>query len=342
MDHNRYSRQILFKQIGETGQTKLASSHVLMVGAGALGTSIAEMLTRSGVGKLTIIDRDYVEWSNLQRQQLYTEADAAAGAPKAIAASHRLQEINREVEIVPIVTDFFDYVKSSSITTVDLIMDATDNFETRFLINDISQKQQIPWIYGGATGSTGLTYTIIPKVTPCLSCMAETLPNQAETCDNVGIISPTIQWVTAHQVNEAMKLLTGNEDKIRKTLLYTDLWKNHTSSLQMEGLKKADCSSCGSQPTYPFLNTQKQTDLAILCGRDTIQIRPSQSQQLNRSLIEKNLASMTTHIKANEHIIHAKLSESKRIVVFSDGRILLHGTKDVAEAEKLYEQLVHI
>ncbi|OEH92956.1 ThiF family adenylyltransferase [Bacillus solimangrovi] len=339
--NDRYSRQTRFSDIGEAGQVKLTNSHVLIVGAGALGTSIAEMLTRAGVGKLTIIDRDYVEWSNLQRQQLYTEADAKAGTPKALAASKRLNEINHEVVIEPIVADFFDYSTSHSLDKIDLIMDATDNFETRFLINDLAQKHDIPWIYGGATGSTGITYTIIPNVTPCLTCMSDTIPTNNETCDTVGVISPIIQWVTAHQVNEAMKLLTGNKDKLRNTLLYTDLWKNHSSSIKMESLRKVDCPSCGEHASFPYLNHQQKTKLAVLCGRDTIQIRPAHNKKFDRARIERNLSTMTNKVAINEFIIHAHLSENKRVVIFSDGRVLLHGTKDVAEAESLYEQLIY-
>src|SRR5690625_2256382 len=192
---DRYSRQSLFAPIGESGQQKLATKHVLIIGLGALGTGTSEALTRAGIGKLTIVDRDYVEWSNLQRQQLYTEADAHERIPKAIAAKRKLQEINQEVEIVAYIIDIVPENMKRLVADVDLIIDATDNFEIRMIINDISQKHRIPWIYGSCVGSYGISYTIIPGETPCLHCLMESVPIGGLTCDTAGILSPTVNMV---------------------------------------------------------------------------------------------------------------------------------------------------
>ena len=204
---DRYSRQILFSPIGIEGQDKIRSKHVLIIGAGALGSGNAEMLTRAGVGKLTIVDRDYVEESNLQRQQLYTERDVEQKLPKAAAAEKRLREINSDVHIEAVIGDANPEKLAELAQGKDLIIDSTDNFETRLAINDISQKLNIPWIYGACVGSYGMSFTIIPGKTPCLNCLLKTIPIQGMTCDTVGIISPAVGMVVAHQTAEALKVL---------------------------------------------------------------------------------------------------------------------------------------
>lgn len=337
---NRYSRQILFNSIGEEGQQKLKKSRVLLVGAGALGASSAEMLVRAGIGHLSIVDRDYVELSNLQRQQLYTESDVETGAPKAQAAARRLSEINRNVEIEPFVSDFFDYASRHSISNYDLIMDATDNFETRLYINDLAQKYQLPWIYGGVIGSTGMTYTIIPGKTPCLSCILKKIPSESETCDMVGVIAPVIQWVTAHQVTEAMKLLTGKSQDLRGTLLSLDIWFNLHTDIDIRTFKRIDCPSCGTNPTFPYLQQSLNTRTTMLCGRDTIQIRPVKGETLNRMEVERRLAESSEKIVVNDFLIHALLDKERRIVVFRDGRVLLHGITNVDEAQAMYNKYI--
>lgn len=338
--NDRYSRQVLFKPIGEDGQRKLKESRVLIVGAGALGTASAEMLVRAGVSHVTIVDRDYVEWSNLQRQQLYTEADAESGTPKAQAAALQLSKINRDVTVEAHVLDFFDFAPKHPVDHFQLIMDATDNFETRLYINDLAQKNRIPWIYGGATGSTGITYTIVPGVTPCLSCMLETLPAENDTCDTVGIIAPVIQWVTAHQVTEAMKLLTGNTQDLRGTLLFTDIWTNQQTSIKANTMKKSDCPSCGANPTYPYLQENRSVKTTMLCGRDTVQIRPAEERPLNKLEIEKKLTKVSQKMMVNDFLIHAHLDKTRKVVIFQDGRVLLHGMTSVAEAQAVYDRYI--
>lgn len=226
---DRYSRQERYAPIGKEGQHRLNNSRVLIVGAGALGTGIAETLVRSGIGHITIADRDYVEWSNLQRQQLYIEQDAIQRMPKAMAAKKRLSDINSTVEVVGKVMDVRVDELEELVQNADLIMDATDNFDTRLLINDMSQKYRIPWIYGGCVGSYGITYTFLPGETPCLNCLLGEVPLGGDTCDTSGIIPQAVQMVTANQTAEAMKLLSGNAGALRRKLLSFDVWRDRKS-----------------------------------------------------------------------------------------------------------------
>lgn len=270
---DRYSRQQLFKPIGSKGQEKIRNKHVLIVGAGALGSASAESFVRAGVGKLTIIDRDYVEWSNLQRQQLYSEQNAREKMPKAIAAKNRLEQINSEVQIRAFVMDATSENMEGLLKNVDVIIDATDNFDIRFVINDLSQKHNIPWVYGSCVGSYGMSYTIIPQETPCLHCMLKNIPVTGVTSDTAGIISPTVQIVAAYQVAEALKILVEDFSAIRKTFFMFDIWSNQNHFIKLGKIKTDACLSCGSNRTYPYLSYENQTKAAVLCGRNTVQIR---------------------------------------------------------------------
>ncbi len=337
--HRRYSRQERFAPLGTSGQEELGRSSVLIIGAGALGSSSAETLVRAGVGRVIIVDRDYVEWSNLQRQQLFTEEDAAGRMPKAIAAQKRLQQINSTVQIEAHIADVTAEELEQFIEGVDLIMDATDNFETRLLINDMAQKHRIPWIYGGCVGSYGITFTIIPGVTPCLQCLMETAPLGGDTCDTSGIIPPAVQMVVAHQTTEAIKLLSGHGEQLRGTLLSFDLWRNEQVSIKMSSARRSSCSSCGEQPTYPHLSRDGQSKSEVLCGRDTVQIRPAQRQQLDLQHTARRLGALGEHeITVNPFLLSMTLEQDKRLVLFQDGRVMVHGTKDITEARTLYHR----
>ncbi|MFC0329652.1 thiazole biosynthesis adenylyltransferase ThiF [Paenibacillus sepulcri] len=334
--NGRYSRQELFPPIGTAGQEKLGSKHVLLIGAGALGTGNAEALVRAGVGKLTVVDRDYVEWSNLQRQQLFSEDDAKRRMPKAIAAKERLQSLNSEVEIEALIMDVTTRDIELLVRGVDVIIDATDNFDTRLLINDISQKHRIPWIYGACVGSYGITYTILPGETPCLNCLLETVPLGGATCDTAGIISPAVQMVVAYQTAEALKLLTGGREALRGKLTSFDLWNNQHSSIAVEKLKKEHCLSCGSRPTYPFLSASNHTRTAVLCGRDTVQIRPPAPVKRDLEAEAAKLAQQG-RVEFNGYLVTLHIAPH-RLVLFQDGRALVHGTSDEAEAKSLYHR----
>lgn len=292
------------------------------------------MLTRAGVGKITILDRDYVEFSNLQRQQLYVEADAAAGTPKAVAAEKRLREINSLVEVEGKVEDVTP-ATFERYQHADLFIDALDNFETRMMINDASQKYHIPWIYGACVSSYGLSYTVLPGKTPCLHCILGAVPGGGDTCDTVGVISPAVQLVASYQTAEAMKLLTGQEDALRKELIQFDIWTNETRKIGVSRLKKEDCPSCGPSPEYPYLSNDMQTQTALLCGRNTVQIRPPQGIRLDQ--LKKTLAPYAP--KSNEHVMQVKL-EGCRVVIFHDGRALVHDTNEKSKALAIYQRYI--
>lgn len=335
----RYSRQVLFSGIGREGQARIGRKHVLIIGAGALGSGSAEVLTRAGVGKITIVDRDYVEASNLQRQQLYTEEDVAEKLPKAAAAEKRLRAINSAVEIRAIIGDANPEMLEELVVDVDLMMDATDNFETRMLMNDVAQKYQIPWIYGACVGSFGMSFSIIPGKTPCLNCLLRTIPLQGMTCDTGGIISPAVQMVIAHQTAEALKMLVEDWEAVRTTFVSFDLWRNQYTSLKMSKAKFAGCLSCGEEPTYPYLDQENRTKTSVLCGRDTVQIRPSSYGDVSLETLAGQLSSLGYQVKGNPYLISVEMG-AERMVIFQDGRALIHGTKDLTHAKSIYQRIL--
>ncbi|MFE4239398.1 thiazole biosynthesis adenylyltransferase ThiF [Peribacillus butanolivorans] len=337
--NERYSRQTLFSPIGEGGQLKIQQKHVLLLGAGALGSANAEALTRAGVGKLTIVDRDYVETSNLQRQQLYTEQDVEEKLPKAEAAKRHLHAINHEVEVKAVIMDATAQTLEPLLGHVDLIMDATDNFETRMIINDLSQKLQIPWIYGACVGSVGMTMTILPGQTPCLHCLLKTIPIQGMTCDTGGIISPAVTMVVAHQIAEALKILVEDWESVRPSLVTFDLWRNQYQTVRLTKVKKKDCLSCGDQRTYPFLTMENATKTAVLCGRDTVQVRPPKPLKLQLEKLAKDLNGSGYLVKVNPFLLSCE-KNGERMVVFQDGRALVHGTKDMVHAKAMYQSIL--
>ncbi|MDM5192162.1 thiazole biosynthesis adenylyltransferase ThiF [Bacillus hominis] len=335
--NNRYSRQELFSPIGEEGQQKIREKHVLIIGAGALGSANAEMFVRAGVGTVTIVDRDYVDWSNLQRQQLYAESDVESNLPKAVAAKKRLEEINSEVRVEALVQDVTAEELEELVINVDVMIDATDNFETRFIVNDIAQKYSIPWIYGACVGSYGLSYTILPSKTPCLSCLLQSIPLGGATCDTAGIISPAVSLVVSHQVTEALKLLVEDYESLRDGLVSFDVWKNEYSCMNVQKLRKHNCPSCGEQALYPYLNKENTSKTAVLCGRNTVQIRPPHKEEMNFEQYKELLNGRVNDLNVNPYLLSFSVEE-KRLVAFKDGRVLVHGTKDISEAKTIYHR----
>lgn len=335
---NRYSRQQLFNSIGQAGQQSIQQKHVLIIGAGALGSASAEALVRAGVGKLTLIDRDYVEWSNLQRQQLYTEQDAQEKLPKVIAAKSRLKRINTEVDIHVAIMDACTESLLPLLEGVDVMVDATDNFDVRFVMNDLAQKHRIPWVYGSCVGSYGATYTIVPGTTPCLHCLLKVMPHTGMTCDTVGIISPTVQIVAAYQVAEVLKLLVGDEKALRKSYLTFDVWQNQHYEINVEKIRQEDCPSCGSKPIYPYLSYENQTKLEILCGRDAVQIRPPKPIYYQLEQLANQLRPYG-EIQKNPYLLSCQ-GEDYRIVIFQDGRVVIHGIQDIQKAKSIYYRLL--
>ncbi|WP_438433337.1 ThiF family adenylyltransferase [Gorillibacterium sp. sgz500922] len=339
MDNDRYSRQIRFHPIGAEGQSALARKHVLIMGAGALGSSAAEILTRAGIGTLTVIDRDYVEPSNLQRQSLYRNADAEAHMPKAIAARQRLIEINPDVDIRAYVADPSARELEELAAEADLLLDGTDNFETRFLLNDLSHKRGIPWIYGACAGGAGAVFTIRPGITPCLSCLLQSGLVNGESCDIGGILAPAVQTVAAHQAVEALKLLTGNHSALRTAFLSFDLWRNQHIEVDISGMRHAACPTCGERPTYPHLSSGRRMKAAVLCGRDTVQLRLPHGLPLTLDQLEDTLTRLEGTVERNPYLL-AYSFQGKRLVFFPDGRVLVHGTSRITEAKRLYHALL--
>ena len=337
--NDRYSRQVLFSGIGQAGQEKLRQKHVLIVGAGALGSGNAEVLTRAGVGRITIIDRDYVESSNLQRQQLYTEEDVAEKLPKAAAAERRLQAINSDVEVRAMIGDATPAVLEDLVEGIDVIIDATDNFETRMVMNDIAQKHRVPWIYGACVGSFGMSFTIIPGKTPCLNCLLKSIPLQGMTCDTSGIIAPAVQMVVAHQTAETFKMLVEDWQAVRTSFVSFDLWRNQYTSMKMSKAKDPGCLSCGEERSFPFLAQENQTKTTVLCGRDTVQIRPSNQGELSLEKLAGQLTSLGHSVKGNPYLLSVEMG-TERMVIFKDGRALIHGTKDLTHAKGIYQRIL--
>src|SRR5207253_2354460 len=274
---DRYSRQILFSGIGTEGQSRLAQSRILIIGCGALGTAQAESLARAGVGTLRIVDRDFVEFSNLQRQTMFTENDAANRLPKSVAAASHLRDVNSEINVEPEIVDVNHSNVERLIDGCDVVIDGTDNFATRFLINDACVKNKVDWIYGAAVGSYGVTMTIRPGVTPCLRCMFPEPPPAASapTCDTAGVIMPIINVVSAVQVSEALKLLTGNAESLHNSLMQFDVWRNEGRRIS-PGEPAPDCLTCGLRQ-FESLEADQPESAAILCGRQAVHISPSRA-----------------------------------------------------------------
>lgn len=333
----RYSRQILFTPIGEKGQQLLKEKHVLIVGVGTLGTLSSESLVRAGVGKVTIVDRDYVEWSNLQRQHLFTEQDARERLPKVIAAAEKLRAINSEVEIIPHILDVTPVELAWLVDGVDLILDATDNFDIRMILNDTAMKRDIPWIYGSCVGSYGVTYTMKRDKTPCFHCILEKVPVGGPTCDTAGIIQPAASQVVVHQTAEALKILTENTAALRGTFFSFDLWQNQSIAMKVDKMKKADCPSCSKAANYPFLAHDAQTKSTVLCGREAVQIRPATVEERDLRREAKNLKETGGKVEVNPFLLSFTIGD-ERMVLFRDGRALIHGTNNMEYAKTLYHR----
>jgi molybdopterin/thiamine biosynthesis adenylyltransferase len=336
--NERYSRQILFREIGRDGQEKLLASRVLILGCGALGASHAEMLSRAGVGTLRIVDRDFVEFTNLQRQTLFKEEDAAARIPKAAAAKKRIAEINSEVIVEEIVADVNNSNVEDLIKDVDLVIDGTDNFLIRYLINDACVKNKRTWIYGAAVSSYGTTMTVIPGETPCLRCIFEEMPDagSSPTCDTAGVIMPIIASISAVQVTEAIKLLVADHDSLHRSLMQIDVWSNDWHRIKLAE-PNPDCKCCGRHE-YEFLDAESREFSAVLCGRNAVQIAPPHPTMLDLKSFAEKLAA-TTPAKQNEYLVRFDV-DGKEVTVFRDARAIITGTDDITVARSIYARFV--
>ena len=336
--NKRYSRQILFDGIGREGQEKLLNARVLLVGCGALGASHAEMLSRAGVGTLRIVDRDFVEYTNLQRQTLYTEDDAEQRIPKAVAAQNRIGQINSEITVEAIIADVNNSNVESFIEGCDLVIDGTDNFQVRYLLNDACVKHRTTWIYGAAVSSYGTTMTIVPGETPCLRCIFEEMPDagSSPTCDTAGVIMPIISSIAAVQVAEAIKILTGKRDALHGSLMQIDVWQNDWRKIRLTG-PNPDCVACG-QRKFEFLDAESQEFAAVLCGRDAVQIAPPRPTRLDIIEMANRLCYLAP-VNYNEYLLRFEV-DGHELSIFTDGRAIVKGTHDPSLARSLYAKYV--
>ena len=338
---DRYVRQMRYPPIGEAGQRNLQQGRALICGCGALGSVIANTLARAGVGFLRLVDRDFLEISNLQRQVLYDEEDVAAGLPKAIAAQNKLQRINSQIEIEAVVADL-DHANIASLTRdVQIILDGTDNFETRFLLNDASLKFQIPWVYGGCIGDDGQTMTIVPGRSACLRCLhpEPPPPGATPTCDSAGILAPIINVIASIQANEAIKILSGNVHAVNPTLMVYELWDNRVRQIGLDSLRaqSADCPTCTGRE-FPWLQGERGSHTAVLCGRNAVQLTLPERGRLDLEDLEKELQQVGT-VSRNRFLLRLAV-EKYAITVFPDGRAIIGGTEDIAEARSVYARFI--
>jgi adenylyltransferase/sulfurtransferase len=332
---DRYSRQILFSGIGEQGQQKLFAAHVAIVGCGATGAAVAGLLARAGVGTLTLVDRDYVEWSNLQRQVLFKEEDAAEGLPKAEAARRRIAEFNSHTEVHAHVADLVPSNIHTILADAQLVLDATDNFETRYLLNDYAIEQNKPWIYAGAVGSYAVTMNILPGVTACLACIFPEPPSgTVETCDTSGILNSAVNLAASLESVEAIKWIVGAHDCMRRTLFSCEVWCNEISEIDTSR-PRSSCPACG-QHQFPHLSGIGRPQIT-LCGRNSVQIhehhRPVDFAELTRKLEAHGTVRSNTMLLRFDRGQH-------RITVFKDGRAIVQGTTDVGIARSLYSRFI--
>jgi adenylyltransferase/sulfurtransferase len=337
-NNERYSRQILFNGIGREGQEKLLQSRVVIIGCGALGSAQAESLARAGVGTLRIVDRDFVEFSNLQRQTMFTERDATDRLPKAIACANRIGEINSDIAVEPEVADVNHSNIERFISDADVVVDGTDNFATRYLINDACMKHEVNWVYGAAVGSYGVTMTVRPHETPCLRCIFSEAPPAASapTCDTAGVIMPIISVVASVQVTEALKLLTGKVDDLHNSLMQFDVWRNEWRKISI-GKPLPDCPTCGLGE-YETLNAEARDFAAVMCGRHAVQISPSHSVHIDLDALRQKLES-SGDVKANDYLLRFRTGEYE-LTIFQDARSIIRGTDDIATARSLYSKYI--
>lgn len=339
---HRYRKQILFDPIGVEGQRRICASRALVVGCGALGSVIADQLVRAGVGTVRIVDRDFVEITNLQRQVLYDEQDIADGLPKAIAAERKLRRINSDVSVEAHVADV-DHTNILALAEgCDVILDGTDNFEVRFLINDASLETGIPWINGGCVGSHGQVMAIVPGQTPCLRCLVEDVPEPGttDTCDTAGVIGPAVSTVSSLQVVSALKILSGQRESIDSVLTILDVWDGSLRQLKLGDLPtKTNCPAC-VQGQRSWLRGERGSQTTILCGRNAVQVSPQSRTRLNLDDLAAKLAT-SGEVSHNPFLVRLRLQEPEcELTIFKDGRAIITGTEDLTIARGLYARYV--
>jgi len=331
--NNRYSRQILLEKIRETGQKKFAKSRIAVIGCGALGTTIANNLVRAGIGYIRVVDRDIVELNNLQRQNLFDENDL--GFPKALVAVEKLSKINSEIKIDSIVDDITYENIESVIKSMDVVLDGTDNMIVRFLINDACVKHEIPWIYGGAIETYGITMNIIPDETPCFRCLIQDLPEAGSlpTCDTVGVLNSIPGIIGSIQSTEALKILLGKD--VNKNLLTYDVWSHGFNNMKIE--KRDDCECCDKH-NFEFLNAKKKETMISLCGKGAIQVTPVKEVQISFEGLGKKLQKLGD-VDYHKLVLRFKIP-GYELNIFKNGRTIIIGTNDKKIAKSLYAKYI--
>lgn len=336
----RYARQMRYAPIGSEGQRRLRAARVLIVGCGALGSVLANTLARAGVGMLRVVDRDFLELNNLQRQVLYDEADVASGLPKAVVAKQRLAQINSQVEVDAVVADVDHRNITRLVANVDLILDGTDNFEIRYLLNDVAVEQGLPWIYGGCIGAVGQTMVVLPGETPCFRCLhpEPPPPGSTETCDTAGILAPIINVIASVQTCEALKLLAGRREAVCRELQVFDLWENRVRQIRLDALREhSQCPACVHR-VFPWLTGQRGSHTAVLCGRNAVQLSFPEHPTLSLAALAERLRGVG-RVASNNYLLRLSV-EPHELIVFPDGRAIIQGTEDVAEARTLYARYI--
>jgi adenylyltransferase/sulfurtransferase len=335
LTQGKYSRQELFARIGREGQARLLASSVVIVGCGALGTAQANALTRAGVGRVRIIDRDFVDTSNLQRQILFDESDAADSLPKAVAAERKLKQVNADVQVEGVVADLDASNAERLLCGYDVILDGTDNFETRYLLNDAAVMLGTAWIYGAVVGSLATTMSVVPGCSACLACVFPDHPKGLhETCDTVGVIAPAAAWATAIQITEALKILLGRAHELHGMLLSYDVWTNRLAQVRLR--RDPDCAVC-VQRRFAHLENRALSH-SILCGRDSVQIHDQRPRAIDLAELRNRLKSLG-EVRGNAYLLRCTLHPYE-LTVFSDGRALIKGTADPAVARGIYAKYV--
>lgn len=341
----RYIRQLKLPFWDQQAQDRLANAHAMIIGCGALGCPSADLLARAGVGKITLIDRDLVEYSNLHRQTLFCDADAKDQLPKAQAAMNRLAAVNPEIDIEAVVADFGAYdaeriVINGKFAKPDILLDGTDNFEARFLINDLSVMHNIPYIYAGAIGTKGMAAVFIPGKTPCLRCLFSSPPppGSQPTCESAGVFAPVSAIIASYQASEALKLLIGADDRVMSSMLEFDLWEGTRRRMELDQLKDPDCPCCAKR-NFEFLDRDDEETLSI-CGRSAIQINPHTKSPIAMPELAKSLNEQGV-FKTTGFMIKGRFTENDiGLTVFRDGRAIFDGIDDPSIARALYARYI--
>jgi molybdopterin/thiamine biosynthesis adenylyltransferase len=333
---DKYSRQVLFPGIGSVGQERLLASRAVIVGCGGIGAATANLLVRAGVGRVRILDRDFVEPSNLQRQLLFEESDARDSLPKAVAAERHLRSINSNVNVEGIVADLNAKNAAEMLGGFSLILDGTDNFETRFLLNDFAVESRTPWIYAAAVSSYGITMTVRPGVTACLACLLDSSGaiGLEDTCDTIGVLGPIVNLVASLQAAEAMKILAGADSALHSRLLSADIWSGRFQTVVPE--RNPDCRAC-VRHEFSYLNGEAQPHITM-CGRDSVQIH-ERHRKLDLPQLAQRIIPLASELRQNDFLLRFRISPYE-MTVFADGRAMIKGTTDPSVARSLYAKYI--